>query len=98
MPSGRVLDQSTLDARARAVNLAGSMAARPPRGADRQATLVLVDDVLTTGSTVREAQRALEERGLRVAGVATVAATRRRAEWTGCPESGGSLPLPGRAH
>jgi predicted amidophosphoribosyltransferase len=98
VPTGRVLDQSTLDARARAANLAGSMAARPPRANDRDATLVVVDDVLTTGSTVREAQRALEARGLRVAGVATVAATRRRAEWTGCPESGGSLPLQERAH
>ncbi len=98
VPSGRVLDQSGLDARARAANLAGSMAARPPRGADRQATLVLVDDVLTTGSTVREAQRALEQRGLRVAGVATVAATRRRVAWTGCPKSGGSLSLRGCAH
>lgn len=96
--SGRVLDQSGLDARARAANLAGSMAARPPRAGDRVATLVLVDDVLTTGATVREAQRALEQRGLRVAGVATVAATRRRVAWTGCPESGGSLSLPERAH
>jgi predicted amidophosphoribosyltransferase len=98
VPSGRVLDQSTLDARGRAANLAGSMSARSPRASDRDATLVVIDDVLTTGSTVREAQRALEERGLRVAGVATVAATRRRAEWTGCPDSGGSLPLQERAH
>jgi predicted amidophosphoribosyltransferase len=97
VPAGRVLDQSTLDARARAANLAGSMVARPTRRGS-QAALVVVDDVLTTGSTVREAQRALEAAGLRVAGVATVAATRRRVEWTGCPKSEGSLPLLGSAH
>jgi len=82
----------------RAANLAGSMSCRRPRRTDLHATVVVVDDVLTTGSTVREAQRALESAGVPVAGVSTVAATRRRSEWTGCPDSGGSLPFSGPGH
>ena len=74
--------------RARAANLAGSMAARPAAGDGPRAALVVVDDVLTTGSTVREAQRALEAAGLRVAGVATVAATRRRVDGPGVRNRG----------
>jgi predicted amidophosphoribosyltransferase len=80
---GAVADQSGLDARERAANLAGSMQARA-RAVRRllrrpeQVRVVVCDDVLTTGSTAREAQRALEEVGLEVARVATVAATPRR--------------------
>ena len=64
VPAGRVLDQSTLDA---------ACPGREPRRVDGRPAaaggrpgrrLVVVDDVLTTGSTVREAQRALEEAGL----------------------------------
>jgi predicted amidophosphoribosyltransferase len=80
VPTKQVRDQSTLDAVERAANLAGSMRAR--RGADRRrdpaGPVVVVDDVLTTGATALEAQRALECAGLVVAGIATVAATRRR--------------------
>ena len=89
VPAGRVRDQATLDAAQRAANLAGSMRSRRPRAVDRGGLVVVVDDVLTTGSTVREAQRALEEAGLVVSGIATVAATRRR----GPVRSGGSLPF-----
>ena len=78
-----VLDQAGLDAAGRAVNLSGSMrvsetAVRRSRLRLRRVRLVVCDDVLTTGSTAREAQRALEEAGLEVIRVATVAATLRR--------------------
>lgn len=77
-------DQAGLGAADRARNLAGSMTcSRKPAlrqvapRAGQAPLVVVVDDVLTTGSTVREAQRALEEAGLRVSGIAVVAATRR---------------------
>lgn len=78
---GGVVDQAGLDAEARAANLAGSMAcpsAAVHRIAGSRLRVVVCDDVLTTGSTAREAQRALEAAGVPVAGVAVVAATRRR--------------------
>jgi predicted amidophosphoribosyltransferase len=78
-----VVDQAGLDAAARAANLAGSM--HCPTGLVRRlaarrtaARAVVCDDVLTTGATAREAQRALEAVGIEVLAVATVAATRRR--------------------
>lgn len=78
-----VVDQAGLDVAARRTNLAGSMACRAGavrRVAERvgAAHVVVCDDVLTTASTAREAQRALEAVGLRVLAVATVAATARR--------------------
>ena len=78
-----VVDQAGLDATGRAANLAGAMTC-PSAGLRALARrrhrvrVVVCDDVLTTGSTAREAQRALEAVGLEVAGVAVVAATRRR--------------------
>jgi len=41
-------------------------------------TAIVCDDVLTTGATAREAQRALEAVGLPVATICCVAATRKR--------------------
>ena len=78
-----VLDQAGLDASARAANLTWSMTCPGPelvRLARRRprARLVVCDDVLTTGATAREAQRALEMVGLTVHAIAAVAATRRR--------------------
>lgn len=78
-----VVDQAGLDAAARAANLAGSMTA--PAAAVRRlarrrprAHVVVCDDVLTTGATLREAQRALEAAGVPVLAAAVVAATARR--------------------
>jgi len=80
---GQVVDQAGLDAHERAANLAGTMCCPSgslSRVARRRthAVALVCDDVLTTGSTAREAQRALEAAGVTVLAVATVAATRRR--------------------
>ncbi len=76
-------DQAGLDAAARAANVGGSMhcpSARLARVGRRRvrAHVVVCDDVVTTGATAREAQRALEAVGLPPVAVAAVAATRRR--------------------
>lgn len=79
----RVADQAGLGATERARNLSDRMAAHPAglRAAARSGvavTAIVCDDVLTTGSTAREAQRALEDVGVPVAAICCVAATRKR--------------------
>jgi predicted amidophosphoribosyltransferase len=83
-------DQAGLGAGDRAHNMAGSMhcpSAALARVGRRRGTayVVVCDDVVTTGSTAREAQRALEAVGLRPVAIAAVAATRRRAGRDGGP-------------
>ncbi|ANH36591.1 Orotate phosphoribosyltransferase [Nocardioides dokdonensis FR1436] len=78
-----VQDQAGLDAGARAANLAGSMTCPSPAlrrlaVARPRVGVVVCDDVVTTGATMREAQRALEAVGVPVVSLAAVAATRRR--------------------
>jgi len=98
---GPVVDQAGLDSAQRAANLAGSMVVRA-RARQRLArtgvpvSIVVCDDVLTTGATAREAQRALEENGLRVRAVVTVAATRKRVSSKSAPPPP-ALPLFGHA-
>jgi len=77
---GRPDDQADLTAQQRAANLAGTLwcPSRLLRRAREAGRVVVCDDVLTTGSTVAEAQRALAAVGIPCAGIATVAATRRR--------------------
>jgi predicted amidophosphoribosyltransferase len=66
---GPARDQAGLSAAARAANVRGSLrSGRPPAG-----TLVIVDDVVTTGATLGEAVRALREVGAEVGGSAVVA-------------------------
>lgn len=78
-----VVDQAGLGAVERGLNLAGSMhcpgsALRRLAARRSHARVVVCDDVITSGATAREAQRALEAVGLHVAAIAVVAATRRR--------------------
>jgi predicted amidophosphoribosyltransferase len=70
-PARTTADQRRLDRRARGENASGSLRARPSAGL----RVVIVDDVVTTGSTLREAARALTDAGAHVVGAATAAAT-----------------------
>jgi len=80
---GPVVDQTGLGARQRGDNVRGSMHCPSP-GLARVcrrwpvAHVLVCDDVVTTGATAREVQRALEAVGLAPVGIAAVAATRRR--------------------
>ncbi len=75
-------DQIGLGIDARTANLAGSLRA----GAwARGRRFLLIDDVVTTGGTLREARRALVEAGGAVVGAAVIAATGRRGVTTPRP-------------
>lgn len=75
----RVADQSGLGRAARRANLGGALAVRPGRrGLVDGAGCLLLDDVVTTGTTLAEAARALRAAGARHVAAATVAATPRR--------------------
>ena len=81
--SRQVVDQAGLSASERASNLAGSMTCPSPglarlAGRRARARVVICDDVITTGASAAEAQRALGAVGLGPIAIATVAATRRR--------------------
>lgn len=71
-----VADQAGLGVGGREANLRGSLLARPTGATGR--CVVVVDDVATTGATLREAVRALRAAGHPVMGAAVVAATPRR--------------------
>ncbi|MFI0357247.1 ComF family protein [Actinomadura sp. 9N407] len=73
----RVADQAGLTVGRRAANLAGALEVPPALDVTGR-RVVLVDDVITTGSTLAEAARALRAAGAEVIAAATVAATPRR--------------------
>jgi predicted amidophosphoribosyltransferase len=76
-----VADQADLDAAARIANLAGAMTVRRGFASSLTGrTIVLLDDVVTTGATLAEAARALRRVGGRVRAAAVVAATSRYAD------------------
>jgi predicted amidophosphoribosyltransferase len=75
-PARAIADQRLLGRDARARNVVGSMAASPRV---RGCTVVVVDDIVTTGSTLTEAARALTAAGAVVIGALTIAATPLRA-------------------
>ena len=68
--SRKIADQAKLSREERAVNLADSMLAKPLHG-----PVILVDDVVTTGASLREAARAMAAAGNQVAGFITIAET-----------------------
>jgi predicted amidophosphoribosyltransferase len=68
-------DSAGLGLRQRAANVDHAMTARRPRA---PASAIVLDDVVTTGATLREAARALRAAGWPVLGAAVLAATPRR--------------------
>jgi ComF family protein len=71
-----VADQASLSGKDRRTNLIGSMAAAK-LGSNFAATakVILVDDIVTTGASLTEAKRCLEEIGVQVLGFVTFAET-----------------------
>jgi len=65
----RVQDQSGLNAQERRLNLVGAFALE--KSVRIYGDIVLIDDVVTTGSTLREARRALSAGGLQVTAAIT---------------------------
>jgi predicted amidophosphoribosyltransferase len=74
----RVADQAGLSSTQRADNLAASLWVPDAAYARTGPLVLLVDDIVTTGSTLAEAARTLRAAGARVPLAVTVAATRRR--------------------
>lgn len=72
-----VSDQAGLSASQRAANLRGAFAVRNHRRLDGR-SVVVIDDICTTGETAAEAARAASAAGAAVLGVAVIAATSRR--------------------
>ncbi len=65
--------QAKLELSKRAANVKGAFAVDRSRGEDDPARLILVDDVVTSGATMRETARVLTEAGFGIAGGVAVA-------------------------
>lgn len=72
----QISDQTRLSEFERGQNLIGAF--RVTEKLPEPIPIIVIDDVVTTGSTIREAFRALKERNLTVIGGATACASRRR--------------------
>jgi ComF family protein len=64
--------QTSLEARERAINLKGAFQIKKSVGLEGKVVL-LVDDVYTTGSTIRECSRALKKAGVKEVRAVTIA-------------------------
>jgi predicted amidophosphoribosyltransferase len=69
------LDSAGLDPAERVRNLAGRLRVRPRRLPPRETSVVLIDDVITTGATVAGCARELDAAGVQVAAVFGLTAT-----------------------
>jgi ComF family protein len=69
----RIPDQTRLTGQQRVTNLNGALAVRDAAPVEGK-TMLVVDDVTTTGATLREAARALEEAGAKTVVCAVIAA------------------------
>ena len=82
-------DSTVLDAAGRAAAALGSLRINPARirvlrrGTRMRGTLVVTDDIVTTGATLAAVARRLEEADMQVTGAAVLAATRLRAHSRG---------------
>jgi predicted amidophosphoribosyltransferase len=85
-PVRRLADQSGLTAEQRHANLAGAYAVRSASIGSEPGLVIIVDDLVTTGSSLTEAARAIRDAGLTVLGATVIAATIRRLPRRSGPE------------
>ena len=80
-----VLGQHRLGGRLRQANQEGSFRLRSGRDSQPRRPVLLIDDILTTGATLRHAALCLQQAGWRVLGAACLARTPARGDWLRTP-------------